>query len=57
MDCTNTPMNRETLSQGLREIMTQVNQKRLLSGADMRFFGIQLNKIEPCNVVLFTAQS
>ena len=35
--------------------MAQVNSKRMYSGADMRLSGVQLNKIEPCNVVLFTA--
>jgi len=35
--------------------MAQVNSKRMYSGADMRLKGVQLNKIEPCNVVLFTA--
>ena len=34
--------------------MAQVNSKRMYSGADMRFFGNLLNKIEPCNVILFT---
>ena len=32
-----------------------MNSKRMFSGADMKFFGIQLNKIEPSNVILFTA--
>ena len=35
--------------------MVQVNSKRMYSGADMRLYGVQLNKIEPCNVLLFTA--
>ena len=26
----------------------------MCTGGDIRFFGISLNKIEPCNVIVFT---
>lgn len=34
--------------------MSEVNGKRMYTGADMRLYGVQLNKIEPCNIILFT---
>ena len=52
--CRNTPNTKSSVAAGLWEIMAQVNSKRMYSGADMRFFGNLLNKIEPCNVILFT---
>lgn len=55
MKCANSLLDKAALSKGLKEIMAQINGKRMYTGADMRFFGIQLNKIEPCNVILFTA--
>jgi len=55
LKCQNSPNDPSAISKGVREIMAQVNSKRMYSGADMRLSGIQLNKIEPGNVVLFTA--
>ena len=49
------PCDKDTLCLGLREIMAQINSKRMFSEADMRLFGNQLNKIEPCSTILFTA--
>jgi hypothetical protein len=39
----------------LRNVLGIINQKRLYSGADSRINGININKIEPCNIILFTA--
>lgn len=55
LKCSNSIMTKNCLSSGLREIMSYINAKRMFSGADMRFQGLQINKMEPCNVVLFTA--
>jgi len=37
--------------------MEIINKKRVYTGADSRINGIHINKIEPCNIILFTAQS
>jgi hypothetical protein len=52
--CQNAPNTQASVSAGLKEIMGQINSKRMYTGADIRFFGISLNRIEPCNIIVFT---
>ena len=55
LKCANSTLSKDCIASGLREIMAQINGKRMYSGADMRFQGLQLSKMENCQVVLFTA--
>jgi hypothetical protein len=36
-------------------VLQVLNCKRFITGADNRLHGIQLSKIEPCNLIMFTA--
>ena len=49
--------NREVtdISRTLIEVMKILNSNRFLYGASNRLYGIQCTRIEPCNVILFTA--
>jgi hypothetical protein len=55
LKCKNVPLNSGDIFNGLRNVLGIINQKRLYSGADSRINGINTNKIEPCNIILFTA--
>ena len=49
------PRRHSKIKRTLLEVLQVLNCKRFLSGADNRLHGIQLNKVETCNLVLFTA--
>jgi hypothetical protein len=55
LKCKKIPLNKGDIYNGLKNVLAIINQKRLFSGADSRINGINLNKIEPCNIILFTA--
>ncbi len=57
LKCKKIPLNKGDIYNGLKNVLAIINQKRLFSGADSRINGINLNKIEPCNIILFTAQN
>lgn len=38
--CANSLLDHDCLNKGLKEIMAQINGKRMFTGADMRFFGL-----------------
>lgn len=49
------PRKHSKIKRTLLEMLKLLNGKRFLTGADCRFYGIQLSKIEPACVILFTA--
>ena len=49
------PRLHSKIKRTLLDILSVLNSKRFISGADNRLQGIQLSRIDPCNILLFTA--
>lgn len=49
------PRMHSKIKRTLLDVLAILNSKRFLSGADNRLQGIQLSRIDPCNILLFTA--
>lgn len=49
------PRLHSKIKRTLLDVLHVLNSKRFLQGADNRLQGIQLSRIDPCNILLFTA--
>lgn len=49
------PRRHSKIKRTLLDVLQALNSKRFVHGADNRLQGIQLSRIDPCNILLFTA--
>jgi hypothetical protein len=49
------PRRHSKIKRTLLDVLQIINAKRFVQGADNRLQGIQLSRIDPCNILLFTA--